>query len=124
MATRLPIGGLRFGARRSRRRTAPRRTPGAPRASRARLREPRSEEHTSELQSRLHLVCRLLLKKKKNDVTWTVSMLIPRPYLQIPTSTHRIFSTSYSSITPLVMTRRHSGAHTMLRAILEVLCTD
>src|SRR2546429_6583802 len=33
---------------------------------------PRSEEHTSELQSRLHLVCRLLLEKKKNP-------LIPRP---------------------------------------------
>src|SRR2546422_8503207 len=31
--------------------------PGAPRV--------RSEEHTSELQSRLHLVCRLLLEKKK-----------------------------------------------------------
>src|SRR5687768_17913656 len=30
----------------------------------------RSEEHTSELQSRLHLVCRLLLeKKKKNNST-------------------------------------------------------
>src|SRR2546422_3883091 len=31
----------------------------------------RSEEHTSELQSRLHLVCRLLLEKKKkqNDMT-------------------------------------------------------
>src|SRR5687768_15774781 len=28
------------------------------------LDEPRSEEHTSELQSRLHLVCRLLLEKK------------------------------------------------------------
>src|SRR2546429_918738 len=27
----------------------------------------RSEEHTSELQSRLHLVCRLLLEKKNND---------------------------------------------------------
>src|SRR2546422_6551854 len=27
--------------------------------------ESRSEEHTSELQSRLHLVCRLLLEKKK-----------------------------------------------------------
>src|SRR2546422_1966688 len=27
--------------------------------------EARSEEHTSELQSRLHLVCRLLLEKKK-----------------------------------------------------------
>src|SRR2546422_4768582 len=33
----------------------------------------RSEEHTSELQSRLHLVCRLLLEKKKrnNNVTST-----------------------------------------------------
>src|SRR5205809_4767967 len=27
----------------------------------------RSEEHTSELQSRLHLVCRLLLEKKKDN---------------------------------------------------------
>src|SRR2546429_9174984 len=31
--------------------------------------DPRSEEHTSELQSRLHLVCRLLLEKKKNTKT-------------------------------------------------------
>src|SRR2546429_1919520 len=30
--------------------------------------ETRSEEHTSELQSRLHLVCRLLLEKKKKKV--------------------------------------------------------
>src|SRR2546422_7482023 len=29
----------------------------------------RSEEHTSELQSRLHLVCRLLLEKKKKKLT-------------------------------------------------------
>src|SRR5687768_17804390 len=29
---------------------------------------PRSEEHTSELQSRLHLVCRLLLEKKNLQV--------------------------------------------------------
>src|SRR5687768_17914151 len=29
--------------------------------------EERSEEHTSELQSRLHLVCRLLLEKKKKN---------------------------------------------------------
>src|SRR2546422_6021555 len=28
----------------------------------------RSEEHTSELQSRLHLVCRLLLEKKKKPI--------------------------------------------------------
>src|SRR5687768_17849498 len=31
----------------------------------------RSEEHTSELQSRLHLVCRLLLEKKKQKNTST-----------------------------------------------------
>src|SRR3712207_7663093 len=30
--------------------------------------EGRSEEHTSELQSRQYLVCRLLLEKKKNDL--------------------------------------------------------
>src|SRR5689334_23780468 len=29
----------------------------------------RSEEHTSELQSQFHLVCRLLLEKKKNRLT-------------------------------------------------------
>src|SRR2546422_2058318 len=34
---------------------------------------PRSEEHTSELQSRLHLVCRLLLEKKKEQKIRTVS---------------------------------------------------
>src|SRR2546422_3841651 len=32
------------------------------------LRQRRSEEHTSELQSRLHLVCRLLLEKKKTKI--------------------------------------------------------
>src|SRR3989449_4445215 len=31
----------------------------------------RSEEHTSELQSRLHLVCRLLLEKKKKNMRQT-----------------------------------------------------
>src|SRR5205809_5671888 len=53
----------------------------------------RSEEHTSELQSRLHLVCRLLLEKKKKkavilyhfdyttpsadrDLTFTVALLV------------------------------------------------
>src|SRR2546422_5928015 len=34
---------------------------------RARQLDIRSEEHTSELQSRLHLVCRLLLEKKKQS---------------------------------------------------------
>src|SRR2546429_6611440 len=36
-----------------------------------RRRRTRSEEHTSELQSRLHLVCRLLLEKKKTITHYT-----------------------------------------------------
>src|SRR3712207_7923254 len=39
---------------------------GAAAAVRARGGQARSEEHTSELQSRQYLVCRLLLEKKKN----------------------------------------------------------
>src|SRR2546429_2918151 len=35
----------------------------------------RSEEHTSELQSRLHLVCRLLLEKKKKNLTTSFRIL-------------------------------------------------
>src|SRR5256884_6322110 len=45
-----------------------RRSRRAPRGALSGLR-PRSEEHTSELQSRLHLVCRLLLEKKKEKRT-------------------------------------------------------
>src|SRR3712207_8029021 len=37
---------------------------------------PRSEEHTSELQSRQYLVCRLLLEKKKNSIHSTT---VPLP---------------------------------------------
>src|SRR2546422_2763446 len=40
----------------------------------------RSEEHTSELQSRLHLVCRLLLEKKKKTVL-LVKMIINDRYI-------------------------------------------
>src|SRR5260370_21284683 len=35
----------------------------------------RSEEHTSELQSHLNLVCRLLLEKKKNNNSGTAHMM-------------------------------------------------
>src|SRR2546422_1618063 len=44
----------------------------------------RSEEHTSELQSRLHLVCRLLLEKKKKKLLVSAMtdrlILSARPY--------------------------------------------
>src|SRR2546422_5513247 len=43
--------------------------------------ESRSEEHTSELQSRLHLVCRLLLEKKKNK---------PCPWIDLLTDDRRL----------------------------------
>src|SRR5260370_10187658 len=39
----------------------------------------RSEEHTSELQSHLNLVCRLLLEKKKNDRRKETTQKIPQP---------------------------------------------
>src|SRR5690606_40183478 len=48
-----------------RRRLAAPRVPGR---SSGRARRLRSEEHTSELQSRENLVCRLLLEKKKHDI--------------------------------------------------------
>src|SRR2546429_7178379 len=37
----------------------------------------RSEEHTSELQSRLHLVCRLLLEKKKKNTNRNTTSQLP-----------------------------------------------
>src|SRR5687768_17986665 len=40
---------------------------------RSRFNRARSEEHTSELQSRLHLVCRLLLEKKKKITKNTIN---------------------------------------------------
>src|SRR2546429_1287351 len=39
----------------------------------------RSEEHTSELQSRLHLVCRLLLEKKKHSLPPSKSSVTSPP---------------------------------------------
>src|SRR5437870_10954961 len=39
----------------------------------------RSEEHTSELQSRGHLVCRLLLEKKKKTIITTLRPVTRRP---------------------------------------------
>src|SRR3712207_7411294 len=40
-------------------------------------RVPRSEEHTSELQSRQYLVCRLLLEKKKKKSIHPLNLILP-----------------------------------------------
>src|SRR5947209_13605383 len=49
----------------------------------------RSEEHTSELQSRQYLVCRLLLEKKKNEWIVSVQLRAPQhhPPAEVSTST-------------------------------------
>src|SRR2546428_7086180 len=45
----------------------------------------RSEEHTSELQSRSDLVCRLLLEKKKNNllIHLAIASLLPLSYIKL-----------------------------------------
>src|SRR2546422_7614332 len=53
---------------------APSRPPGSAVGARRSRRTRRSEEHTSELQSRLHLVCRLLLEKKKKKRQQMISI--------------------------------------------------
>src|SRR5438552_14958150 len=45
-------------------------------------RQQRSEEHTSELQSPDHLVCRLLLEKKNTNTFKLASMSLKYPYIQ------------------------------------------
>src|SRR5256884_1384755 len=67
------------------------------------LHPPRSEEHTSELQSRLHLVCRLLLEKKKTESP-TAS---PPPFPSTPST----LSPPTSSL-PTIPTRRTTSRNT------------
>src|SRR3712207_8269554 len=59
------LSGTRPGSAPGRGRWSRGRRGGSPAAA---VEEVRSEEHTSELQSRQYLVCRLLLEKKKNAI--------------------------------------------------------
>src|SRR5690606_39564803 len=80
----LPIYGSRHPGRRRRRWQHGRdpqrgrgiRHRGPARAGRLDAAQDRSEEHTSELQSRENLVCRLLLEKKKHEVNTQVERYI------------------------------------------------
>src|SRR5207302_7965612 len=56
----------------------------------------RSEEHTSELQSRENLVCRLLLEKKKKKRRQLPSKIHQASYTLIPT-TKRLHSPNYGA---------------------------
>src|SRR2546422_3641937 len=55
----------------------------------------RSEEHTSELQSRLHLVCRLLLEKKKKK-TNTVKIVKINTHRKLSQSQPKLCDTAHS----------------------------
>src|SRR2546422_3074331 len=55
---------------------------------RRRARSQRSEEHTSELQSRLHLVCRLLLEKKKKRDKQSIQGTTTRRHQTAPPRLH------------------------------------
>src|SRR2546422_1946887 len=82
-STLFPYTTLFRSAARANRRGPGRSTP--PIRGGARAQPPRrSEEHTSELQSRLHLVCRLLLEKKKKK--HKLHRVVARN-LQLPDST-------------------------------------
>src|SRR2546429_5761258 len=77
----------------------------------------RSEEHTSELQSRLHLVCRLLLEKKK--FKYLVSYA-HKPSLRLASITPRTF-TPPKPISPAVAAPRPArfGTSPRLTAISQ-----
>src|SRR6266536_2708441 len=73
--------------------TPPPRTTSPPRPRPCGRWPPRSEEHTSELQSRVDLVCRLLLEKKK--LVLAVAALSGVSLLLGPTRQTRVFHTCY-----------------------------
>src|SRR5258708_31890852 len=80
------LGGERARVPAAHRRPAARRNPLA---EVLRLRISRSEEHTSELQSPDHLVCRLLLEKKKKKCIKVAIYVVTRPHCARPrTQTH------------------------------------
>src|SRR5689334_24707991 len=66
----------------------------APAAVDLRRHQLRSEEHTSELQSQFHLVCRLLLEKKKKnkDIKIVRRLLITAEYAVVTSIRHLVSS--------------------------------
>src|SRR3712207_8575172 len=84
----------------------------------------RSEEHTSELQSRQYLVCRLLLEKKKTNMSPTVSRItnpacpacpIPAEQLSLPRTAPLLelspHTTSPGGLLLTTTTKLHSAQH-------------
>src|SRR6266568_4311907 len=81
-------------------------------ASTPRTRTRRSEEHTSELQSQFHLVCRLLLEKKKNSIkerlqssrpAINTEQLLQQLFFFIDTATTEIYTLSLHDALPICL---------------------
>src|SRR5256886_10498202 len=82
---------------------------------------PRSEEHTSELQSQSNLVCRLLLEKNKNHNKKTPETTAAdiRKVVQVNPRTHTNNDDSYEDDSSQLMTiHQHTVAIIKLRTIL------
>src|SRR5256884_2877249 len=72
----------------------------------------RSEEHTSELQSRLHLVCRLLHETKKYGT--------PRLRITAQLCTDFPAAFRYSIASPTAASRISTAQHSVLRRLVDV----
>src|SRR5258708_14561646 len=98
--------------------------PGPVRQGRPRERRFRSEEHTSELQSPDHLVCRLLLEKKKNIATHRptfapgTGMSVAKPLRLIPSVRESFCSSALNLISTTI--RRGYRLCTFCRFLMPV----
>src|SRR5207249_5601617 len=83
----------------------------------------RSEEHTSELQSRFDLVCRLLLEKKKTTLPFRQVhhlLYLGRPLSPLPTLNRRLRAAAATH--PCAAHRRSAPTHLTLTRTLTNSC--
>src|SRR5439155_4189158 len=76
----------------------------------------RSEEHTSELQSRGHLVCRLLLEKKKIAQRQAEAVVVSG---DVPQLEKLVFGIVRDAITERSLSRHHATVHLDIALSLE-----
>src|SRR5256884_6737264 len=83
----------------------------------------RSEEHTSELQSRLHLVCRLLLEKKKKEIAHQLFLAQPTRALHILRRTHTALALRYSSGFSQITNSSDHTCTSLVAVVHAMICT-
>src|SRR5690554_5987943 len=90
---------------------------------------PRSEEHTSELQSRPHLVCRLLLEKKKSffftlmsSIFFSISIITGRTLIFVRYTREPTFSYDATATSEIYTLSLHDALPIFLIAAEPFLC--